>query len=1007
MYYARLTQIRTNDIGSMDPGRGKIIAETATTGKFIINDINWKSAVAPNAESFTAYLTEGDIKIVEPLGSRFLDYLRFAAIDLGIINHLDARYLLEIEFISTEIIDQPTLKYIWPIMFTSTDGHINEKGSEYTIKFVHCAQHAMNSQVQPIKETATVNDVKTVGQYFKGLATVLERQEYVYAKAGQKAGKPAPWPGNDHPSASDNFHDEYYFVIDPRIENWTFTTKGPADAIKKGGWLGLSTSKFNIEARAGTTLNAQITKVISSTNEADTLYTENYDGKGQGAGSGGVSKDRLKEIMGKIYNFVRVETYTVYKSYDYIRGRYACKHFFFVWLALEPKLYQYPDELDVLHLPENRKLVLNKLKAYIQEGLLSKWYYYSYTGLNTEILKLDIQLNQAYYLPSFPVIWADREKSGLGEINPWVNSNRRLSPYAVSDNMIVLNSRIQQLEQELRQIKSQKQDSGTALRVAAKEKALLEARSARDAKTSGQNGTTTTAGATNREQLLAALSGLYIEDIDYRQGLKASLDLADNFPTLRPMMAPDGLISLQDNPRAEAERIMDKIFNVALQAKDLLNLDMEVRGDPHWFGPPNIGFGGKKALLETEMPPAMKDKIVGILTEHDPTFTERGYNWGAGIENHAYYYKGGNLIYLHIQLPNTDSTDDNQNMTFDVNDSVIGIYQILFVENTFKEGRFTQQIKGVRDLTIPSQFIPRSNINEVTAEGSPTDTTWETFVKSSLESDRRAIDDMKENRIKANTERMEQQNGLGVGGLTGEEGMGAAGRVPNKSLTGLDEDVATAKTRYDLSRSKTEMPTVRNPVEHAEELSKSGYSKEEAYRRASEQWEKDKADYFGRLNQITKDTYQGTSEQPITKYRPYDAEAMSKVAGDGGLEDWKRGNTQRPGPWALNNPSGLGYDVKTGRYYQYPTLEDGLRAQHEFYNYGAGVPVGSTSAGGTKLPDRYLLPTQQTTYEYSRLTGIYKATGTQPATYNVQQQVDFIKQQNSPRATAGRPGGGG
>jgi hypothetical protein len=1003
MYYARLTQIKTNDIGTMDPGRGKIICETAATGKFIINDINWKSAVAPNAETFTAYLVEGELKIVEPLGSRFLDYLRFAAIDLGIINHLDARYLLEIEFISQETIDQPAIKYIWPIMFISTEGHINEKGSEYTIKFVHCAQHAMNSQVQPIKETATVNDVETLGKYFQGLATVLERQEFVYAKAGQKAGKGTPWPGGDHPAASDNFHDEYYFVVDPRMENWTFTTKGKADAIKKGGWFGLSTSKFNIEARAGTTLNAQITKVLSSTNEADSLYTENYNATGQGqkANSGNTSPDRLKEIMGKIYNFVRVETYTVYKSYDYIRGRYACKHVFFLWLALEPKMYQYPDELDVLSLPENRKLVLNKLKAYIQEGLLSKWYYFSYTGLNTEVLKLDIELNQAYYLPSFPVIWADRGKTGLGEINPWVNSNKRLSPFAVSDNMIVLNSRIQQLEQELRQIKSQKQDSGTALRIAAKEKALSEATAARDAKTSASNGTTSTAGATSREALLAALSGLYIEDIDYREGLKTSLELAENYPSLRPMMAPDGFISLADNPRAEAERIMDKIFNVALQAKDLLNLDMEVRGDPYWFGPPNLGFAGKKALMEIEMPPAMKDKIVNKLTEIDPTFPDRGYNWGESIDNHANYYKGGNLVYLHVQLPNTDSTADNQNMTFDINDSVIGIYQILFVESYFRDGRFTQRIKGVRDLTIPSQFIPRSNVNEVTASGSPTDTTWETFVKSSLESDRRAVDDMREHRIQANTERMEQQVGLGVGALTGEQGMGAAGRAPSKMATGLDEDIATAKTRYDLARSKADLPTVKNPVENAEQLVKDGYSKDQAYKMAADQWEKDKADYFGKLNQVTKDTYKGTNEQDITKYRPYDADAMSKVAGDGGLEDWKRGNTQRPGPWALNNPAGLGQDVKTGRYYQYPTLEDGLRAQHEYYNYGIGVPVGSTSAGGTKLPDRYLLPTEQTTYDHSILTGQYKATGTQPVTYNTQQQVDYIKQQNNPRLASG------
>lgn len=1005
MYYARLTQVKPADVSKMDPSLGRIICETASTGKFIINEVNWKSAIAPNADSFTAYLVEGDIKIVEPLGSRFIDYLRFAAIDMGIINHLDARYLLEIEFISSETLDEPAIKYIWPIMFVSTDGRINEKGSEYTIKFVHCAHHAMNSQVQPIKVTATVNDVKNVGEYFRGLATVLERQEFAYAKAGEKAGKP-DWPNIEHPATTDDFHDEYYFIVDPRIQEWTLTTKGEADAIKKGAWYKFSWDKFNVEARAGTTLNAQITKVLSSTNNADELYTQNYDGtgKGQPAKSGSTSKDRLKEIMGKIYNFVRVETYTVYKSYDYVRGRYACKHLFFIWLALEPKLYQYPDELDVLHAPENRKLVLNKLKAYIQEGLLAKWYYFAYTGLNTEILKLDIQLNQAYYLPSFPVIWADREKTGFGTMNPWVNSNRELTPYAVSDNMIVLNARIQQLEQELRQLRSQPQDSGTQLRIQAKEKALLEARATKDAKTGANpDAAAAAAGATSRAQLLAALSGLYIEDIDYTKGLKASLDLADNYPSLRPIMAPDGVISLQDNPRVEAERLMDKIFNVALQAKDLLNLDMEVRGDPYWFGPPNIGYAPEKLLNDIEMPPAFKDLAVSNIKKLDPNFNYRKYEWGLGIDQHGNYYKGGNLVYLHVQLPNTDSTETNQNMTFDVNDAVIGIYQILFVENIFKDGRFTQNIRGVRDLTIPSQFIPRSNINEVTAEGSPTDTTWETFVKSSLQSDRRAIDDMKENRIRANTDRMDKANGLGVDSLTGEQGMGARGKAPSKMATGLDEDIMTAKTRYDVARSKAELPPVRNPVEYADSLVSQGYTKDAAYKMAQEQWDSDKKNYFQALNTVTNNTYQGTSENPITKYRPYSTDAMVAQAGDGGLEDWRRGNTQRPGPWALNNPAGLGYDARTGTYNQYPSLEDGLRAQHEYYNYGVGVPVGSTSAGGTKLPDRYLLPTEQTTYDYNSLTGQYKATGSQPVTYTPQQELNYIKQQSNTRLAGQGP----
>ena len=1016
MYYTRLTQVSTDNIGDMDPRKGKIIAETGATGRFILNEVTWKSAVAPNAESFTAFMQEGELKIIEPLGARFLDYLRFAAIELGIVNHNEARYILEIEFISQEDIDGPPLKYAWPIMFISTDGRINEKGSEYTIRFVNMGQHAMNSQTQSIKETMAVNDVSTLKEYFTGLGTILERQEFIYAKAGQKAGKPAPWPGGDHPAASDNYHDEYYFVIDPRMEDWTFTTKGKADPVKKGSMKLFSSSKFNVEARAGTPLNQQITKVIASTNQADRLYTENYAGgelggdapksSTSGSKTTNAGKPDLKDIMGKIYNFVRVETYTVYKKYDYVRGRYACKHIFYIWLALQPNLFQYPDELDALNLKENKGLVINKLKSYLQEGLLSKWYYFTYTGLNTEILKLDIQYNNAYYLPSFPVIFADREKTGFGEQNPW-NNSRRINPYAKGKESLVINSRIQQLEQELRQLKSQPSDSGSELRRKIKEKALEELKSRRDAASSNANAAGAPTDVKDRTQLLNALADLYIEDVDYRSGLAVSLDYADMYPSLRPMMAPDGVVSISDDKRSEAEAIMDKIFNVALQAKDLLMLDMDVRGDPYWFGPPNMGVSGKTFFDDIDMPPAMKAKVNNFMPNIDPKWNDRKFDWGGGMGDHANFYKGGNLVYLHMQLPNSDYGEQaGGNVEFDLNDSVIGIYQIQFIEHAFRDGRFTQNVKGVRDMTIPSQFIPRSNVSETSTGGMPTDTTWENFVQEALSSDTRAMDDIRQQKIKANTERLQQQSDVGVGGLTGaggtvagietQAGMGAAGLKPATATTGLNEDVKTAYAGYKAGLDeipKGSMPAVQSPVAHATELVKQGYTKEAAYTKALETYKDQTGAYFGKLNEVSAENYKGNTGDAIKDYKLYDPAAMVKKAGDGGLSDWKSGNTARPGPWALNNPAGLGADAKTGRANQYPTLEEGLKAQHEYYNYGAGVPVGSTSAGGTKLPDRYMLPTSKPTFEYSNLTGTYKQTGTTPVDYTVQQQVDYIDQQ--------------
>ena len=104
-YYVRLTLMNPRDLGKMDPSLGQIIAETATTGKFFISDVVLEQAVAPNKDTLTAFNIGGEMRIFEPLGFRMLDYIRWAALLVGCENHLDARYLLEIELLGDQIED--------------------------------------------------------------------------------------------------------------------------------------------------------------------------------------------------------------------------------------------------------------------------------------------------------------------------------------------------------------------------------------------------------------------------------------------------------------------------------------------------------------------------------------------------------------------------------------------------------------------------------------------------------------------------------------------------------------------------------------------------------------------------------------------------------------------------------------------------------------------------------------------------------------------------------------
>jgi hypothetical protein len=985
-YYARLTQITPADVQSMDIGLGKIIAETAATGRFIINEIDWKSAVAPNSSTFTAMLMEGELRIVEPLGTRFLDYLRFAALELGIINHLDARYILDIEFLSQEMTGEETLKYSWPIQFLGIDCRIHEKGSEYTIKYVHAANASMTSVVQSLKETVAVKGVKTIKEYFEKLSTTLEKMEFQYAESGQKAGS-IKAPGGVHPSATDPYHDEYHFIVDPRIENWTFTDQGSTDNLSKT-WFGFGTG-WNIEARKGTTINAQINKVLASTREALNLYSDDYDDKSAYIPMRGASaytaqdpeaqavetvrreedaKTHFSKLIGKIYNFIRVESYTVNKQYDYVRGRYAVKHVYFIWEALQPNMYQYPDELDILNRPSSKDTVLTKLKAYIQEGLLAKSYYHNYTGMNTEILKLDVNLNHAFYLPSFPVIWTDRGTIGQGEMTKH-NYSKSISPYATDKAKLDLSVRIGKLQAELKNIRAANSTNLDKVRdlISTKEKALANLTERRDA-IGSQTTASTVNGIKNRKDFLSAITNLYVEDIDYSSGLTLNAELSDVYMGLRPVMQPDAVGSLNADKKAEAESIMDKIFNVMLQSKDLLNLEMEIRGDPYWFGPPNIGVAGSQLLQEIELPPAFKTRVDMQMQAIDPNYFSRSFSWGKSIADHANYYKGGNLVYLHMQLPNTD---DDEFMQFDVNDSIIGIYQILHVDSMFRDGMFTQKISGVRDLTIPSQFIPRSNSNAQDPNGVM---AWENFMKGALTTEDRAVDTLKEKRKQAELEREAARDTNSVDDVSS----------PYKSVTSVDDDVAEAAFNSNKEREASEIPTVVDPIANANALVAEGHSKESAYKIASAQYKEEVANTLATVNEIDAKNYKGTDGQPIKKYRLYDPQAVAQVLGDGGLTKWKNGDPK--GELKNNNPAGLGYDPKSGKSYSYKTPTEAVIATSDYMNFGRGVPQ---SEG--KAPNRYLLPTTAPVKRYDRITGNPIVTGTKNINYSVEQQVQHFK----------------
>jgi hypothetical protein len=962
-YYTRLTLVHPQAASKLDPRLGIVIAETATTGRFILSDMSWDSIVGPNAVTTVAYNQTGDLKILEPLGMSLFDYIRAAAYEVGVENHIQSAFLLEVEILA-ENIDKEAMPfhYIFPITFIATEvkSNFSERGTEYNIKFQHQGGAAQSDLVQPIKEALTVK-ATNLKDFFKLLQKGLEEREFMYAAARQKYGSKSS-PGGDNPAKSDDYHDEYHFILEPRLEKYNFTSKGPADRGVQGSWYNFipgTTKSWNITMRPGTTIMQQITDVMKSTKEiSDLAPGKSKPATADASGSSERSTKNMEDMLGTVYQFFRVETHTVYKSYDPIRARYAVKHVFLIYLADQPNMYQYPDEIDLLNKLSNKDKVELKLKYYIQEGLLQKIYYYNYTGLNTDILKVDLQFNQSYSLPSFPTIWTDRGQTGPGMMNIQ-NYNRRTSPFihrddkgvrqavseltaskgkleALAAGMLTADGKLKDdrassrgrpsTRYEYEQLQKKIKDIDVEINKRKQELATISIPQ------------TPLNTIKNRSDLLSSLKDKYIEDLDFKKFADLYKDI--DFPNLRPRMEIDSISESIDIVKSENEKLMEKIFAVQTSPRDLMELDLEIIADPFWLGVPNILSQGKTGLETLIKLPttgaAIKDKLNELMPKIDLEWNSKVPVWGpAGV---AQWYVGSPLIYFNTQVPEGAAFTDKDMLQFSPNDQIVGIYMVKAVTNEFKNGIWTQKLKTVRDPTIPSYVLPR---------GLTGDMVFEQYLNDVSESEERAIDKINELKKEA----VERETAMASGNMT------YGGALPPAKVQAANPKLTEALENQRQLLKENPAPVVSDPVQKAKELVASGKSKQEAYAIA-------KQEYINQVNAnaehmavINKKAF---AEANVTDVQPYDAKTMASLAitrsENGGLESWKFASSisagQKIGTAAQNNnPAGIGYDSQTKTYYNYKDYNEGATAANEYFNYGAGV-----KQVGTQGSDRLLLP---------------------------------------------------
>lgn len=660
-YYIRLTMIHPQLLQDWNPAQGVVIAETATTSDMIISDLVVNTVCNWDSKTQNVVATTGKMTITEPLGVRFLDKLVRTANALRISNHTQAQYYLEITFKGTDPVTGaevfiPGLYYIWPIVFRKVEMNIDQRGGQYSIDFVHLEVSAQELVVENLKDIVNVS-ATSVGEYFQGLQKALNEKE----KQKVYVSKIIP--------------NEYEFIVDPEISKYKFANFNPGQIATTKNTQVSADGKGNQIFREGSGILGLINVILAGTEEMQKL--QRVERKGSAGNEKGLPSKVSPDEAADPYKFFRVQTYTEAIEFDSFTKDYAKKITYRIMQFITPQVVT-PADQDAQQGGDqatNQETIRKRYEKLKVLNMLNKRYDYFYTGLNTEVRGFKITLNNAFFqpVPTNGTAFVDTSQHGPKiKGNPegeraaidkarkeWKDNAQKLKEVREGKGFYLFNNRE---KEEARLVQQQANNPVMKAKQEAATKLLGPIRRF------GQN-------APKAEPHKLRTTGLTYQD---SKGVVDDNSLNAGWLLNRFLEDDTDKESTQgmESPFSNNRGTFGYIFNQLRASADLCKIDLEIIGDPFWFGTPN------SILL---------DKLKGNSNMKNSSMVLADYN------------KGGNYFYLTVQTPSDYDPADGL-MKFDQNNMISGLYLATKIEHTFK-GQFIQKITAVRDANIVASYL--------------------------------------------------------------------------------------------------------------------------------------------------------------------------------------------------------------------------------------------------------------------------------------------------------------
>lgn len=686
-----------------------IIAESGVSD-LTIDKVELQSVTTPSIESGTGTLTTVKFEIVEPSGAGLLDKMFYESIALGLGSWTVSPYYLQLEFRGRDPQSEATvidgaagglgaLRWVWPIKLTSSKINVTQVGTRYEFDAILYDELVQTNSYFAIQHNVTLRNLTTFGSAMIDLAKKLN--DDCYEKLIDNYSIP----------------DTYRIVVEPELAktllvnpNYNKNTSRASDFVD----LSKKTAEFN----TGTSIDKIVDSLLGSTwlGQVDIL---NSDTPSSTPKPSNEEKSQMKKLW-------RVVTESKPIAFDALRQNNA--NAFTVYIVRYDIGILDSNPSQTGQTPETLASMKKRLNEYMSKRILRKKYNYIFTGLNDQIIALDLNMNYAFAAATarFGGIYIDSGTNTKGVSQQDNIENEKKAGEIIRKTLQFINDASPDTNVDAKIAEAKKAIAATrvsptvANRYASiLDKSRLKDRAAFSKKLAdaggfsagGIIGPTDALGnpipAPKIGSLATAVSSSagnlsFVSDVDIKSiGAQSARKIADSTRKgkLRPIPYMEtsqegnfiGIDPASDAGRARTSSMFATALYSSLDAS-MQSLKLTIKGDPFWLFPRNISKDATILPYKSEMNDTMAINEIKI----------------AHIKNKDSVNILGtdNFIVIRFRTPRIFNEVDGSTDPFTEVDTFSGIYKVTRIISKFGAGRFTQDLEGILDPVINLSDLP-------------------------------------------------------------------------------------------------------------------------------------------------------------------------------------------------------------------------------------------------------------------------------------------------------------